>query len=79
MFLVTADNPYETLDNFDHRRMRSTYSTLTWRKRAHKSAWDIQRKFSVTLNAVSGLNCDIRKTNEVINNFFINSLLITTP
>ncbi|XP_064211138.1 phosphatidylinositol 4,5-bisphosphate 3-kinase catalytic subunit delta isoform [Tribolium castaneum] len=62
---VTPDNPYESLDNFDHRRMRSTYSTLTWRKRAHKSAWDIQRKFSVTLNAVSGLNCDMRKTNEI--------------
>jgi hypothetical protein len=63
---VHVDNDYECVDNFDNKKMRSTYSTLTWRKRAkYKSAWNITKKFSVTLNTVSGINCDMKKTNEV--------------
>ncbi|RZB77474.1 phosphatidylinositol 4,5-bisphosphate 3-kinase catalytic subunit delta isoform, partial [Asbolus verrucosus] len=49
---VTADNDYEFVDNFD-RKLRSTYSTLTLRKRAkYKSSWDIKKKFSVTLYTI---------------------------
>jgi phosphatidylinositol-4,5-bisphosphate 3-kinase len=63
---VHVDNDYECVDNFDNKKMRSTYSTLTWRKRAkYKSAWNITKKFSVTLNTVSGINCDMKKTNEI--------------
>ncbi|KAJ3643840.1 hypothetical protein Zmor_026526 [Zophobas morio] len=62
---VIVDNDYECVDNFD-KKMRPPYSTLTLRKRAkHKSAWNIEKRFSVSLNIVSGINCDLRKTNEI--------------
>lgn len=63
---VVADNDYECVDNFDTKKMRAGFSTSTLRKKAkYKSAWSIFRKFSVTLYTVSGINCDMRKTNEV--------------
>lgn len=66
---------YESLDNFDNRKPKPGYSTLTLRKKGkHKSSWHINEKFSTTLCTVSGLNCDVKR-NVIEVNFLVDKLM----
>lgn len=66
--LVAPENVYECLDNFDIRKSKSTYSTLTLRKKGkHKSSWSIEDNFSLTVCTVNAVNCDMKRNIEVSN------------
>lgn len=76
---VVKDNIYESLDNFDNRKPKPGYSTLTLRKKGkHKSSWHFSEKFSVTLCSISGLNCDVKKNTEVSRNVYITMFILNS-
>lgn len=71
MVVVEEDNVYESLDNFDSRKAKTSYSTMTLRKKGkHKSSWNITDNFTITLCTVNRLNCDIKRNPEVCNSSF---------
>lgn len=71
LVVVEEDNVYESLDNFDSRKAKTSYSTMTLRKKGkHKSSWNITDNFSITLCTVNRLNCDIKRNPEVCNTVF---------
>lgn len=57
---------YDTISLSDNKKPRSSFSTLTLRKKGkHKSSWNIQEDLTITLSTISGLNCDTKRTIEV--------------
>lgn len=71
LFVVEEDNVYESLDNFDSRKPKTSYSTMTLRKKGkHKSAWNITDNFTITICTVNRLNCDVKRNPEVHNTSF---------
>lgn len=63
---VDKDNVYESLDNFDNRKSKTSYSTMTLRKKGkHKSSWNITENFSITMCTVNRLNCDVKRNTEI--------------
>lgn len=72
LIAVEEDNVYESLDTFDSRKSKSTYSTMTLRKKGkHKSAWNITDNFSINLCTVNRLNCDVKRYTEVLSDLFM--------
>ncbi|CAG2056380.1 unnamed protein product, partial [Timema podura] len=55
----------ENSDDSDMKRTRSSFSTLTLRKKGkHMSSWNIQEPFTFRVCAISRLNCDVNRTVE---------------
>lgn len=66
MFLVQIENEYEKINHIENKKPRSSFSTLTLRKKGkHKSSWNIEDDFTITVCTVSGLNCDTKRNVEV--------------
>lgn len=62
---VFISNDYECLEVYD-KKNKTNFSTLTLRKKGkNKSSWFVDDKFSITLNTISKLNCDPKKTSEI--------------
>nr|CAD7401329.1 unnamed protein product [Timema poppensis] len=56
----------ENSDDSDMKRTRSSFSTLTLRKKGkHMSSWNILEPFTFRVCAISRLNCDVNRTVEV--------------
>ncbi|KAI4460968.1 phosphatidylinositol kinase [Holotrichia oblita] len=54
-------------DNINHtENKKPSFSTLTLRKKnKYKSAWSIKDVFKITLNTISGINCDTKRNVEI--------------
>lgn len=62
----------EDIDNINHtENKKPSFSTLTLRKKnKYKSAWNVTDVFKVTLNTITGINCDTKRNVEV-NTFIV--------
>lgn len=58
--------PSITLVNNEEKKTKSSYSTLTLRKRGkYKSSLQIDEKYRITVKEADGLDCDAKKVSEV--------------
>ncbi|KRT83788.1 hypothetical protein AMK59_4719, partial [Oryctes borbonicus] len=57
----------DDIDNINHsENKKPSFSTLTLRKKnKYKSAWSTKDMFKVTLNTITGINCDTKRNVEV--------------
>uniref|UniRef100_A0A1Y1N7Q3 PI3K-RBD domain-containing protein n=1 Tax=Photinus pyralis TaxID=7054 RepID=A0A1Y1N7Q3_PHOPY len=63
---MLIENDYEKINHLDNKKPRSSFSTLTLRKKGkHKSSWNIEENFAITLCTISGLNCDTKRNVEI--------------
>ncbi|KAF5291172.1 hypothetical protein FQA39_LY14414 [Lamprigera yunnana] len=63
---ILIENEYEKISILDNKKPRSSFSTLTLRKKGkHKSSWNIEENFSITICIISGLNCDTKRNVEI--------------
>lgn len=57
-FLVEVENDFQTLNILDINKQKLSTSTLTLRKKGkHKSSWNMEDYFQITISTVSHLNC----------------------
>lgn len=70
-FLVDVDNVYENPED-EIKHTRPSPSTLTSRKKGkHVSAWTINEEFTFRITAICRLNCDVNRSVEVSEWFFV--------
>ncbi|KAK4875877.1 hypothetical protein RN001_012299 [Aquatica leii] len=63
---ILIENEVEKISTLDNKKPRSSFSTLTLRKKGkHKSSWSIEEHFSITICTISGLNCDTKRNVEI--------------